>query len=86
MLTLVFSVLHGAAHIARFVYENNPKDLYGSTLNRSGLVALLVLLPTAVPMSSTALKEKVGYTNQPVDYYVGVFPHPRFPPPTFFPK
>lgn len=63
LLTLVFSVLHGAAHVARFVLEKNPEELYGSTLNRSGLVALLLLLPTVLPMASKTLKEKVTRNN-----------------------
>lgn len=59
LVTLICSAIHSITHVVRFVYESESEQLYRANVNRSGLVALLLLLPTAVPMSIGFLKEKV---------------------------
>lgn len=56
---MLCSVIHGACHIARAAYEKNPGGLVVGDLNRSGLVALLLLLITALPMSVGFIQDKV---------------------------
>lgn len=60
LLTLVCGVLHGVTHIVRCLYESGEAIMYATPMYRSGLVAMLLLLPTALPMSIGFLKDKVG--------------------------
>lgn len=64
VVTLVCSVIHGVAHIARMFHEGDMPYMVHSTTNRSGLVALLLLFPTALPMWIGFLKTAVSYVEK----------------------
>ena len=59
MVTLLCSLIHVAAHIARVFFENNLEGLYSEQINLSGLVATPLLLPVVVPMMIGYLKNRV---------------------------
>eukprot|EP00752_Nemacystus_decipiens_P012611 g11168.t1 len=61
VLAVLCSVAHSACHIARSVYEDNADWLVKGPIHRSGLVALLLLLVSALPMSSAFLRDKLTY-------------------------
>lgn len=48
-MTLLFGLVHGLAHLAREVNEGHW-NFFASPMGRSGFVAMLLLLPIAVPM------------------------------------
>lgn len=59
VVTLLCSLIHTAAHIARAFYENHLEGLYSESINLSGLVATLLLLPVVVPMMVGYMKNRV---------------------------
>ena len=58
---LAFGVLHGVAHMARNVYDGHAPYMLENTMDRSGLSALALLLPIAIPMLVTRLKSWVSF-------------------------
>jgi len=60
VLALICSFVHGGCHIARAAYESDPAWVVRNTMNRSGMVALLLLFVASVPMSVGIVKAKVG--------------------------
>lgn len=63
LVTLICGVLHGGTHIIRCLYESGEAMMYATPMYRSGLVAMLLLLPTALPMSIGFLKDQVGHAR-----------------------
>ncbi|CAM9360989.1 unnamed protein product, partial [Laminaria digitata] len=61
VVTLVCSLIHTVAHIARAFYENHLEGLYGDEINLSGLAATLLLMPVAVPMMIGFVRTKLAY-------------------------
>lgn len=59
MVIMICSIVHGLAHIIRLAFERTPEQLYGDAMNLSGVAALVLLLPTALPMVMRFLKSKV---------------------------
>lgn len=59
VLALLCTLVHGACHIARAAYESNAGSLVEGAVNRSGLVALLLLVVSVLPMSIELLRNKV---------------------------
>ena len=69
------SVVHSACHIARFAYEGNAVLMMKGEIPRSGLVALLLLVVLAVPMSIGFLREKVGgFPRPPLPFLLSCVP------------
>lgn len=63
LLALICSVVHGGCHIARSAYESDLGWVVRDTMNRSGLVSLLLLLVASAPMSVGFVKAKVGTSD-----------------------
>ena len=62
MVTLVCSLIHTAAHVARVLYEGDPERLYAPGIFLSGVLATLLLLPVAIPMWFIYMRNKVTIT------------------------
>eukprot|EP00752_Nemacystus_decipiens_P012610 g11167.t2 len=60
-LTLFFGVLHGIAHMARTIIEGHPDAMANKPMDRSGLAALLFIIPIACPMIMVRLKKTLTY-------------------------
>jgi len=65
-LTVLLGLIHGFAHMARTVTEGLERNLIEKPMDRSGLVALFLLLPIALPMMFASLKDSVSEPQQPV--------------------
>eukprot|EP00904_Undaria_pinnatifida_P005572 jgi/Undpi1/2144/HiC_scaffold_12.g05530.m1 len=61
VVTLVCSLIHTSAHVARAFYERKPERLVGDAINLSGVAATLFLLPVAVPMMAESIKKKITF-------------------------
>ncbi|CAM9786026.1 unnamed protein product [Scytosiphon promiscuus] len=61
LVTLLCSVVHAACHVALSAVQRRPGYLLKTTVNRSGLAALLLLLAVALPMSVGLIRAKVTY-------------------------
>ena len=59
MVIFICSVVHGAAHVASVSYQGSLEPLQDNVMHRSGIAALVLLLPTALPMMVGFLKKKV---------------------------
>ncbi|CAM9785957.1 unnamed protein product [Scytosiphon promiscuus] len=60
-LTLWLGVVHGCAHIGRVINEGAAESLGTDKMNRSGLAALLLLLPIGFPMLLGTLKKSMTF-------------------------
>lgn len=63
-LTVLFGLIHGLAHMARSFTEGLERKLIEKPMDRSGLVALFLLLPIAVPMMFAPLRSLVSEPRQ----------------------
>lgn len=59
-LTVLFGLIHGFAHMARLFTEGHERKLIEKPMDRSGLVALFLLLPIALPMMFASLRSSVS--------------------------
>lgn len=59
VLILLCSVVHSACHIAVGALQRRADHAFKNEINRSGLVAVLLLLPIALPMTMGLAKAKV---------------------------
>lgn len=59
-LTLVSGWEHGILHIARFAVGNEAHLLYVTNVGRSGVFAMLMLVPIVLPMKYNYFRGKVS--------------------------
>eukprot|EP00904_Undaria_pinnatifida_P005538 jgi/Undpi1/2113/HiC_scaffold_12.g05499.m1 len=69
---LAFGVLHGVAHMARNVYDGHAPYMLENTMDRSGLSALALLLPIAIPMLVTRLKSWLSFEFRKVMHMLSI--------------
>jgi NAD(P)H-flavin reductase len=55
------SVVHGIAHIARYLDEDLPELIYKSNSGWSGIIGLFFLLLIVIPMAFQSLRDKMSY-------------------------
>ncbi|CAN0063663.1 unnamed protein product [Sphacelaria rigidula] len=60
LAVLVFSLLHGITHAARYIVEDSASLLYTMPVNQTGALATLFLLILAVPMAFQRCRAKVS--------------------------
>lgn len=65
VLALLCSIAHGACHIVLSALQRRPGFLLETSINRSGLVALLLLLAVGLPMSLGFIRAKVRALDWP---------------------
>ena len=58
-LTVLFGLIHGFAHIARTIAGGHEREFIEKCMDRSGLVALVPLIPIAFPMMLGSIKKLV---------------------------
>lgn len=63
-LTVLFGLIHGFAHMARTIDQNLERHFIEKPMDRSGLVALFLLIPIALPMMFASLKKLVRCFTQ----------------------
>lgn len=59
-MVLVCGVLHALAHIVRYIVDNDADLLYTETVNRSGVVATILMVPSVVPMALAYCRRRVS--------------------------
>lgn len=59
-LTLVSGWEHGILHIARFAVGKEAHLLYVTSVGRSGVIAMLMLVPIVLPMKYNYFRGKVS--------------------------
>eukprot|EP00752_Nemacystus_decipiens_P012016 g10651.t2 len=60
-LTLLAGVAHGCLHLARVVYASDTFLIYETDAFRSGIVAMLLLLPIVLPMRFSFFHKKLSF-------------------------
>ncbi|CAM9558042.1 unnamed protein product, partial [Hapterophycus canaliculatus] len=61
LVTLLCGIVHGMCHIVLSALQRRPGSLLETSINRSGLTGLLLLLAVGLPMSVGYIKEKLTY-------------------------
>ncbi|CAM9294444.1 unnamed protein product [Ectocarpus sp. 6 AP-2014] len=64
ILAMLCSAIHSACHVVIGVLQRRPHHVVKDEMNLSGLVAFLLVLPIALPMSVGCLKERVTFETR----------------------
>ncbi|CAM9880830.1 unnamed protein product [Ectocarpus fasciculatus] len=64
ILAMLCSVIHSACHVVIGILQRRPHHVTKDEMNQSGLVAFLLVLPIALPMSVGFLKERLTFETR----------------------